>query len=393
VQDSPEAGSVKSSWPNCATFVETITSVGRSESGFCRNRKPMSELAVLSVEPTGCGASLELSIRDTITRSAPSSRAALIGTLSASPPSMSIRSPMRTGVKTSGMAKLARTACARSPERSTTRSFVARSAAMARKGTGNESKSPRAVRLPRSIIAFISATTSPSWSAPFCSVSWPPLVSHTVSGRRPTPTSGGMRGRYGWKRLPIGYAAVSESISRPVYPLAYNAPTIDPMLVPITMSGWMPRLSSTRITPMCAAPFAPPPARTSAVLAGAHTTWDGDARLDCCTCARTVPIGPPIRQPTNAARDTTARVVTGAREEGEGTVPVPCHASAARRQSGGKDGSDADGTGRMYARGGAAEGAHPSPRREVSASRTFCGRSRRRGADRRAARSGGPETK
>src|SRR6185295_8102431 len=44
------------------------------------------------------------------------------------------------------------------------------------------------------------------------------------------------------------------------------------MLVPTTRSGRMPRLSSTRSTPMCERPLAPPPERTSAVR-GARHCW------------------------------------------------------------------------------------------------------------------------
>src|SRR5512139_525050 len=40
---------------------------------------------------------------------------------------------------------------------------------------------------------------------------------------------------------------------------------IEPMLVPTTMSGRMPRLSSVRMTPIWAMPFAPPPESTRAV--------------------------------------------------------------------------------------------------------------------------------
>src|SRR3954468_3747719 len=45
-------------------------------------------------------------------------------------------------------------------------------------------------------------------------------------------------------------------------------PTMAPILLPTTRSGRMPRLSSTRRTPMCARPLAPPPERTRAVRSG-----------------------------------------------------------------------------------------------------------------------------
>lgn len=43
------------------------------------------------------------------------------------------------------------------------------------------------------------------------------------------------------------------------------APTTDPALVPITMSGTIPWASSALMTPMCAKPLAAPPPRASAM--------------------------------------------------------------------------------------------------------------------------------
>ena len=99
---------------------------------------------------------------DTITRSAPAARATAIGILATRPPSARIRPFKDSGAKTRGMAKLARTARARSPEASTTAERSARSAATARKGIGSESKFPRASRFPRSMAALTSALTSAS---------------------------------------------------------------------------------------------------------------------------------------------------------------------------------------------------------------------------------------
>ena len=56
------------------------------------------------------------------------------GTLAERPPSTSRRPSICSGGKTSGTAMLARTACARSPEASTTVSRVTRSVATARNG-------------------------------------------------------------------------------------------------------------------------------------------------------------------------------------------------------------------------------------------------------------------
>jgi PucR family transcriptional regulator, purine catabolism regulatory protein len=66
----------------------------------------------------------------------------------------------------------------------------------------------------------------------------------------------------------VSIQRASESISRPLYPLAYIPPMIAPMLLPTTRWGRIPRLSSTRSTPMWASPLAPPPDSTSAVRAG-----------------------------------------------------------------------------------------------------------------------------
>ena len=91
------------------------------------------------------------------------------------------------------MATLARTAWARSPEFRTTASRVPRSVATARKGIGSESKSPRAIRLPRSIAAFISALISDSTSEAHWSVNRRSPCSQVTSGRS-TPSERGARG-------------------------------------------------------------------------------------------------------------------------------------------------------------------------------------------------------
>src|SRR5262249_40538907 len=55
-----------------------------------------------------------------------------------------------------------------------------------------------------------------------------------------------------------------SSISFTGIPPAYAAPMSEPMLVPATSAGLMPRSSRARKTPMCANPFSPPPPSTSA---------------------------------------------------------------------------------------------------------------------------------
>src|SRR5215204_6231463 len=65
-------------------------------------------------------------------------------------------------------------------------------------------------------------------------------------------------------------------------------PIIAPMLVPMTISGRTPRLSSTRSTPMCASPLAPPPESTSAVFPAMQVwAWtDGAIRSEMRSGAR-----------------------------------------------------------------------------------------------------------
>ncbi len=67
--------------------------------------------------------------------------------------------------------------------------------------------------------------------------------------------------------------------SKPFLPEAYRAPTSEPALVPITMSGTIPCASSALMTPMCAKPLAAPPPRASAItgfaFGGFTATWAG----------------------------------------------------------------------------------------------------------------------
>ena len=66
-------------------------------------------------------------------------------------------------------------------------------------------------------------------------------------------------------------------ISSAVYPKAYIPPTMEPMLVPAMKSIGIPLSSMYLSTPMCAAPFAPPPDSTSptlGLLAVSASSWE-----------------------------------------------------------------------------------------------------------------------
>jgi hypothetical protein len=117
-----------------------------------------------------------------MTRSAPALRATATGMFATNPPSARMRPSSDSGAKIRGIAKLARTARARSPVRSTTTDRSARSAATARKGMGSESKLPRARRLPRSIAAFTSALTSGSTTLALWMLNRRSPCSHTTNG-------------------------------------------------------------------------------------------------------------------------------------------------------------------------------------------------------------------
>ena len=85
------------------------------------------------------------------------SRATFTGTGFTSPPSTSSRRPMRTGENSPGMDMLARSACIRSPDDSTTSAPPARSVATARNGKFNSRNS----RCPSSL-AVSSSSRRPS---------------------------------------------------------------------------------------------------------------------------------------------------------------------------------------------------------------------------------------
>ncbi len=76
-----------------------------------------------------------------MTTSAQICRAMSTGTFRVRPPSPSTRPSSVTGAKTPGIDMLARSACGRSPESSTTISPVCMSVAIARNGIGSSSKS------------------------------------------------------------------------------------------------------------------------------------------------------------------------------------------------------------------------------------------------------------
>src|ERR1035437_1234480 len=135
-------------------------------------------------------------------------------------------------------------------------------------------------------------------------------MSHTASGRT-SPSAEDTFGSYFRIIRSSGSERRTESICRPEYPEAYSPPTIAPMLVPTTRSGFNPRLSITCRTPMWANPFAPPPESTSAVFAG-EQPW---AR----TSGGTAPNAANDR--TSSRRRTIARSLTGIGRGGRLTYP------------------------------------------------------------------------
>ena len=84
-------------------------------------------------------------------------------------------------------------------------------------------------------------------------------------------------------------------------PVANAAPTSAPMLVPATQSMGMRISSRTRSTPMCAAPFAPPPASTRPILGR-------DAAVTGASCAAAIPQSGPSNA-SAAASDSRLREV------------------------------------------------------------------------------------
>ena len=53
-------------------------------------------------------------------------------------------------------------------------------------------------------------------------------------------------------------SAHTRCFSRPMFPVAYAAPTIEPMDVPHTISGWMSSSASASMMPICDQPRAEP---------------------------------------------------------------------------------------------------------------------------------------
>ena len=88
---------------------------------------------------------------------------------------------------------LARSARARSPRPSATTDRSSRSVATARKGMGNASKSPRAMRFALSASCDRLALTSLSRTAPVCSTHWDVSRSQTITGLS-TPNEAATRG-------------------------------------------------------------------------------------------------------------------------------------------------------------------------------------------------------
>ena len=71
---------------------------------------------------------------------------------------------------------------------------------------------------------------------------------------------------------------------RPCCPIAYNPPTMEPMLVPTTISIGTPDFSTYFNTPTAEAPFAPPPPNTNATL-GRTSFSSAESFVSCAITA------------------------------------------------------------------------------------------------------------
>ncbi len=186
--------------------------------------------------------------------------------LPTSPPSTSRWPSTQTGASTPGTDMLARIATARSPSAMTCISPVSISEAIARNGIGRSSKSSMcdtgSMRL-RSIRSSFWPCTNPSGrvgrprSSP---------MSRSIGKSRASCLRRKRRSsRSGSSDIASAQSMSATSCSRSatLMPDAYRPPTIAPMLVPAIASIGTRMRSSSRNTPMCAAPRAPPPPSTS----------------------------------------------------------------------------------------------------------------------------------
>ena len=101
--------------------------------------------------------------------------------------------------------------------------------------------------------------------------------------------------------LPIDREHLALDLGSGRMPVANVAPTSAPMLVPTTQSTGMRSSSRTRSTPMCAAPFAPPPASTRPILGR-------DVAVAGASCAAAIPQSGPSNA-SAAASDSQLREV------------------------------------------------------------------------------------
>ena len=202
----------KSSERKPSTLERIIRSPPPSESSGWRKSQLSRRSAITSGESRPSVSAGRSVTSLTSTRVAPCARATATGMLAERPPSVRVRSPIRSGVKTSGIAMEARTACARSPSRMVTTLRSRRSVATMRSGIGKRSKSPRAIRLPRNMLLFSTAFTSCWRTAELCREKPASPASQSTSGRRP-PQAAGPRNSLESKRSPEARPREMESIS------------------------------------------------------------------------------------------------------------------------------------------------------------------------------------
>ncbi len=184
--------------------------------------------------------------------SAPIERAMSIGRLRTKPPSTSWRRPISTGATAPGTDIDARIACTTLPSFSTTISPVPMSVAIARNGIGSSSKL-------RALVTCTSRRNSPSSATPVTSPfgsSTPSAVtasSGTKYGRRSSSLRRivwSCRGGLSVNRRSVVIVLITFSISSTERPVAYAAPTIEPMLVPTIRSIGTCSSSRTFRTPI-----------------------------------------------------------------------------------------------------------------------------------------------
>jgi hypothetical protein len=167
--------------------------------------------------------------------------------LFATPPSISVRSPQRTGAITPGMAALASTASATGPRESRSSWPVMTSTTTTCSGIGRSS----------------SAASSPTWAATSprsadAGTRWSRVP------RNPSSPVSGFSGNTWPRRRPHHTAASASAASAVCGREAMNAPFIAPADVPTTRSGAIPRAYSAWSIPTWIAPSAAPPESTNA---------------------------------------------------------------------------------------------------------------------------------